>query len=99
MVDVLQTYMQDAISLVRLHRAESGNHDGNHGTTDYGTKLRANEKQRQRNQHKEQEKDALDRSLYQVKESKSPALQIPSKSLNGLACQFCAPMNSVSVLD
>lgn len=97
MVDVLQTYMQDAISLVRLHRAETSNHDSNHGTTDYGTKLRATEKQRLRNQYKEQEKDALDRSLYQVKETKSPTLQLPTKRLNGLACKFCAPMSSVSV--
>lgn len=97
MVDVLQTYMQDAISLVRLHRTETSNHDSNHGTTDYGTKLRATEKQRLRNQYKEQEKDALDRSLYQVKDSKAPTLQLPSKPLNGLACQFCAPMSSVSV--
>lgn len=98
MVDVLQTYMQDAMSLVRLHRAETGNHDGNHGITDYGTKLRATEKQRLRNQYKEQEKDALDRLLYHVKESKASTLQVPQKSLKGLACQFCAPMNSVSVL-
>lgn len=99
MVDVLQTYMQDTISLMRLHRPETGEHDGNHGITDYGTRLRATEKQRIRNQKKELEKDALDRLLYQVKESKSPTLPIPSKTLTGLACQFCAPMNSVSVFD
>lgn len=95
MVDVLQNYMQDAISLVRMHRTDADNHD-EHGTTDYGARRRATERQRLRNQYKEQEKQSYDRSLYQIKESPLQTLQIPTKPFNGLACKFCAPSNSVS---
>lgn len=95
MVDVLQNYMQDAISLVRMHRTDADNHD-EHSTTDYGARRRATERQRLRNQYKEQEKQSYDRSLYQIKESPLQSLQIPPKPLSGLACKFCAPSNSVS---
>lgn len=95
MVDVLQNYMQDAISLVRMHRTDADNHD-EHGTTDYGARRRATERQRLRNQYKEQEKQSYDRSLYQIKESPLQSLTIPTKPLNGLACKFCAPSNAVS---
>lgn len=97
MVDVLQSYMQDAISLVRLHRTDNTNHD-DHGTTDYGAKRRATEKQRLRIQYKEQEKQNFDRSLYQIKESPLQSLQLTSKPLHGLACKFCAPSTKVSIL-
>lgn len=95
MVDVLQNYMQDAISLVRMHRTDADNHD-DHGTTDYGARRRATERQRFRHQIKEQEKQSYDRSLYEIKETPMPTLTVPSKQLNGLACQFCAPANNVS---
>lgn len=95
MVDVLQNYMQDAISLVRLQRTDNDNHD-NHGITDYIARRRATEKQRRRNQNKEQEKQSHDRSLYQLKESTMHPLQVSSKPLNGLACKFCSPSTNVS---
>lgn len=95
MVDVLQNYMQDAISLVRMQRTDASNHD-EHGTTDYGAKRRATERQRLRNQYKEQEKQSIDRSLYQIKETSLQSLQIPSNTLNGLACKMCTTSNAVS---
>lgn len=98
MVDVLQNYMQDAISLVRMQRTDASNHD-EHGTTDYGAKRRATEKQRLRNQFKEQERQSFDRSLYQIKETTMHALQIPSKKLNGLACTTCTTSNGVSSIN
>lgn len=97
MVDVLQNYMQDAISLVRMHRTDTSNHD-DHGTTNYGTRRRATENQRRRNQLKEEEKKSYDQSLYQIKESALQKLQISSKPLSGLACKFCAPTHNVSVV-
>lgn len=95
MVDVLQNYMQDAIGLVRLQRTDANNHD-EHGTTDYGTKRRATEKQRLRNQYKNQEKESFDRSLYQIKETAIHTLPVPSNKLNGLACKTCTTSNGVS---
>lgn len=94
MVDVLQNYMQDAISLVRMHRTDTENDE--HGTTDYGARRRATERQRIRNQYKEQEKQSNERSLYQIKETPLQTLHVPSKQINGLACKFCAPSNHVS---
>lgn len=95
MVDVLQNYMQDAIGLVRLQRTDNNDHD-DHGTTDYGIRLRANKKQRLRHQMKEQEKLSHDQSLYHPKESPLHNLPIASKPINGLACKTCSP-NSVSI--
>lgn len=95
MVDVLQNYVQDAMSLVRLHRTDADNHD-DHGTTDYGARRRATERQRHRHQMKEQEKQSYDRSLYQIKETPQQTISIPSKPITGLSCQFCAPTNNVS---
>ncbi|XP_031639080.1 glycerol-3-phosphate acyltransferase 1, mitochondrial isoform X2 [Contarinia nasturtii] len=94
MVDVMQTYMQDAISLVRMHRTETDNHDDHGTTTDYGARRRATERQRIRIQNKEQEKQSFDRSLYQIKETPMQTLQVQSKKLNGLACDFCSPSNN-----
>lgn len=96
MVDVLQNYMQDAISLVRMHRTDGSNHE-DPGTTNYGTKRRATENQRRRNQQKDEENKSFDQSLFQIKESTLQSLHIPSKPLNGLKCKFCAPSNQVSV--
>lgn len=96
MVDVLQNYMQDAISLVRMQRTDASNHD-EHGTTDYGAKRRANEKQRLRHQYNEQEKQSFDRSLYQIKDTSLQTLQIPTSALNGLARKECIKPNCVSV--
>ncbi|XP_055323329.1 glycerol-3-phosphate acyltransferase 1, mitochondrial isoform X2 [Sitodiplosis mosellana] len=98
MVDVLQNYVQDAMSLVRLHRTDADNHD-EHGTTDYGARRRATERQRFRHQMKEQEKQSYDRSLYQIKETPLQPVTIPSKPLTGLSCQFCAPSNNERQLD
>lgn len=100
MVDVLQNYMQEAISLVRTHRTDAVNHE-DHGTTNFGTRRRATENQRRRNQLKEDEKKSFDQSLYQIKESTLQTLQVPSKPLNELTCEFCttttiAPTNDVS---
>lgn len=96
MVDVLQHYMQDALSLVRLHRADASNHTDHHVSTVYGARRRATEKQRERIQQKEHEKELLDRSLYHVKETPAPTIQIPSNPKHGLACKTCAPLDSVS---
>lgn len=96
MVDVMQTYMQDAISLVRMHRTDTDNHDDHGPTTDYGARRRATERQRMRIQNKEQEKQSLNQSLYQIKETTFQALEVPSQKLNGLTCDSCSPPNTVS---
>lgn len=97
MVDVMQNYVQDAISLVRMQRTETSNHD-DHGTTNYGVKRRATENQRRRNHLKDEEKKSYDQSLYQIKESTLQTLQTPSKPLVGLTCKFCAPTNVSDLL-
>lgn len=99
MVDVLQNYMQEAISVVRLPRRAKitdQNHDDERPTA-FGLRRTVTEKQRLRNQSKEQEKQYADRELYQIKESTLPSLQLPRKqSSSNLACKHCTPLKSVS---
>lgn len=97
MVDILQNYMQDAISLVRAHRPDNGHDD--HGTTNFGTQRRATEFSRRKIQTKKDEEKAISQSLFQIKESTLQTVQIPVKPLNGLTCKTCISSTTNNVSD
>lgn len=100
MVDVLNNYVQDAISVVRLHRrpcnSDGTDHNPDERPTAFGLKRNATEKQRIRNEIKDQEKKFIDRSLYQIKETPLAPLLEPQKQMPRLACKYCAPARNVS---
>lgn len=99
MVDVLQNYMQEAISVVRLPRRARDldqNHEENERPTAFGLHRSTTEKQRIRIQVKEQEKVHADHLLYQIKESSLPSLPLPSKTVSNLSCRYCKPTKTVS---
>lgn len=102
MVDVLNNYVQEAISVVRLHRrpcnADGTDHSPDERPTLFGLKRNATEKLRLRNEQRDQEKKFNDRSLYQIKESPLPNLLTHStKQLTRLACKYCVPSRAVSI--
>lgn len=99
MVDVLQSYMQEAISVVRLPRRTrdlDDNHDDERPTA-FGLHRNANERQRIRQQAKEQDKRHAEQQLYQMKEGLLPSLELPPKSVSNLSCRYCKPKKQVCV--
>lgn len=102
MIDVFNNYVQDAISVVRLHRRPS-NEDGTEHIPDerptaFGLKRNATEKLRLRNEQQYLEKQFNDRQLYQIKESPLPnLLPYSSKQTTQLACKYCVPSKVVSI--
>lgn len=98
MVDVLQNYMQEAISVVRLPRRarDLDQHHDDERPTAYGLHRTTTEKQRIHHQNKELDKQYADHILYQIKESPMPSMQLPSKSPMNLSCKYCKPTKTVS---
>lgn len=101
MVVVLNNYVQDAISVVRLHRRPSNEdgtlHNPDERPTAFGLKRNATEKIRLRNEQQFHEKQFNDRQLYQIKESPLPnLLPYSSKQITRLACKYCVPSKAVS---
>lgn len=102
MVVVLNNYVQDAISVVRLHRRpsneDSTEHSPDERPTAFGLKRNATEKLRLRNEQQYHEKQFNDRQLYQIKESPLPVLlPYSSKQPTRSACKYCVPSKAVSI--
>lgn len=97
MVDVLQNYMQEAISVVRLPRRarDLDQNQEDERPTAFGLHRSTTEKQRIRIQAKEQDKQFADHLLYQIKESTLPSLPLLPKTVSNLSCRYCKPTKTV----
>lgn len=98
MVDVLQNYMQEAISVVRLPRRvrDLDEDEDDERPTAFGLHRNVTERQRLRQEVKEQDKRNAEQQLYQVKESTLPSLDLPVKSVSNLSCRYCKPKKQVN---
>lgn len=78
MVDVLKSHVQDAISVIRLPGLpyNTGTNHESERPTAIGLKRQATEKIRRRNEERDQEKQLIDKSLYNIKELQSQDLTV-----------------------